>query len=129
MPGSLAAITYLVRDYDEAIAFFTQKLAFRLIEDTPLDSGKRWVVVVPPGGGASLQLARAATPEQLAQVGNQAGGRVFLFLHTHDFNADYTAMQSRGVQFLETPRAEIYGTVAVFIDLYGSKWDLLELHR
>ncbi len=124
---SIALITLLVRDYDEAIAFFTQALRFALVEDTPLGDGKRWVVVAPAqGGGASLLLAQAADAEQEAAVGRQAGGRVFLFLHTADFAADHAHMVAHGVQFLEQPRHEPYGTVAVFADLYGNKWDLLQ---
>ncbi len=124
---SIAQITYLVRDYDEAIAFFTQKLGFSLVEDTDMGAGKRWVVVRPPNSaGTGLLLAQAATPEQAACVGNQAGGRVFLFLHTDNFQRDHAAITRRGVRFLESPRSELYGTVAVFEDLYGNKWDLLE---
>ena len=127
MPQSLALVSFLVRDYDEALSFFTDSLGFRLVEDSPLPGGKRWLIVAPPGStGSSLLLAEAATPEQLAQVGNQAGGRVFLFLHTDDFWRDYRLMQAVGVKFLETPREETYGTVAVFEDLYGNKWDLLQ---
>lgn len=125
---SIARIAFLVRDYDEAIAFYTQKLGFLLLEDTDMGAGKRWVVVEPPNSrGTALLLARAATPEQAAAVGNQAGGRVFLFLYTNDFARDHAAMTARGVHFLEAPRSEPYGTVAVFEDLYGNKWDLLEL--
>ena len=127
MTNTLAAVTFLVRDYDEAIAFFTEKLGFELAEDSPLGEGKRWVVVAPPGSaGTKLLLAKAVTPEQIARIGDQAGGRVFLFLHTDDFLRDYEAMRSRGVRFLEAPRQEAYGTVAVFEDLYGNKWDLLQ---
>ena len=127
MTNTLAAITFLVRDYGEAIAFFTGKLGFELIEDSPLGDGKRWVLVAPPrSAGAHLLLAKAATPEQIARIGDQAGGRIFLFLHTDDFRRDYDTLRSRGVKFLETPRAENYGTVAVFEDLYGNKWDLLQ---
>lgn len=127
MTQSLALISFLVRDYDEAIAFFTDALRFTLVEDTPLGDGKRWVRVAPPGSnGACLLLARAATPEQLAHVGNQTGGRVFLFLHTSDFWDDYKYMQSRGVRFAEEPRQEPYGQVVVFFDLYGNKWDLVQ---
>ena len=123
----LGAITYLVRDYDAAIQFFTEKLGFKLIEDTALGDGKRWVLVSPQGAaGTDLLLAEAVTPEQVARIGDQAGGRVFLFLHTDDFQRDHDAMRSRGVRFLETPREEAYGTVAVFEDLYGNKWDLLQ---
>jgi catechol 2,3-dioxygenase-like lactoylglutathione lyase family enzyme len=127
MPQSLAHITLLVRDYDEALAFFTEALGFRVVEDSPLPAGKRWVVVAPPASrGASLLLAQAVTPEQLQLVGNQAGGRVFLFLHTDDFWRDYRLMQASNVKFLEPPRQESYATVAVFEDLYGNKWDLLQ---
>lgn len=127
MKHRLEAVTFLVRDYDEAIEFFTEKLGFKLIEDTALGDGKRWVLVSPQGAaGTNLLLAKAATPEQVARIGDQAGGRVFLFLYTDDFRRDHRAMQSRRVKFLETPREEAYGTVAVFEDLYGNKWDLLQ---
>jgi catechol 2,3-dioxygenase-like lactoylglutathione lyase family enzyme len=130
MPQILAQVTLLVRHYDEAIVFFTDSLGFRVIEDTPLGDGKRWVLVAPPAStGTSLLLAEAATPEQTARIGNQTGGRVFLFLHTDDFWSDYRQMKARNVKFLETPRKEPYGTVAVFEDLYGNKWDLLEPKR
>jgi catechol 2,3-dioxygenase-like lactoylglutathione lyase family enzyme len=123
---TLAQVTLVVREYDEAIAFFTEKLRFHLLEDSALGDGKRWVVVAPDGPSSlRLLLARAATPDEFRSIGNQTGGRVFLFLHTDDFWRDYHAMQSRGVTFLETPREEPYGTVAVFEDLYGNKWDLL----
>ena len=123
----IAHITFLVRDYDEAIAFFTNSLGFKLIEDTRLQDGKRWVLVAPPGAqGANLLLARAVTPEQEKAIGNQTGGRVFLFLHTDDFQRDYERMIAKGVKFLEKPREEPYGTVAVFEDLYGNKWDLIQ---
>jgi catechol 2,3-dioxygenase-like lactoylglutathione lyase family enzyme len=126
MPQKLAHVTFLARNYDEALAFFTQSLAFHVIEDTPL-ADKRWVVVAPAGShGASLLLAQAATPEQIQCIGKQAAGRVFLFLHTDDFWRDYRRMQSHNVKFLESPRQEPYGTVAVFEDLYGNKWDLLQ---
>ena len=118
-----------MRDYDEAIAWFTEKLGFRLLEDTPMGS-KRWVRVAPPGdGGASLLLARAATPEQERHIGNQTGGRVFLFLETDDCRRDYAAWRARGVRFLEEPREESYGTVVVFEDLHGNKWDLVQYRR
>jgi catechol 2,3-dioxygenase-like lactoylglutathione lyase family enzyme len=127
MPQLLAHVTLLVREYDEALAFFTESLGFRVVEDSSLPLGKRWVVVAPPASrGASLLLARADTPEQLQLVGNQAGGRVFLFLHTDDFWRDYRLMQACSVKFLESPRQESYGAVAVFEDLYGNKWDLLQ---
>ena len=126
-PHALFAVTLLVRDYDEAIAFFTAALGFELAEDTPLTGGKRWVRVRPPGAaGASLLLARAATPEQQAEVGRQAGGRVGFFLHTPDFARDHAHMRAHGVRFVEEPRHEAYGTVAVFLDLYGNRWDLIE---
>lgn len=130
MPPSIATVTMLVRDYEEAIAFFTRSLGFDLVEDTPLGAGKRWVVVRPPGGdGASLLLARAATPEQQEAVGRQAGGRVGLFLHTGDFARDHERMRRHGVRFVEEPRREAYGIVAVFLDLYGNRWDLVEPAR
>ena len=118
----------MVRNYDDAIAFYTQKLRFDLLEDTDLGAGKRWVRVAPPGSAeTSLLLAQAASPEQEKAIGNQAGGRVFLFLHTDDFWRDYNEMQAKGVRFLEEPRSESYGTVVVFEDLYGNKWDLIQL--
>jgi catechol 2,3-dioxygenase-like lactoylglutathione lyase family enzyme len=129
MAQSLAHVALLVRDYDEALDFFTRTLDFALVEDTELAPGKRWVVVAPAGSsltGATLLLARAATPEQESRVGNQTGGRVFLFLHTDDFPRDYERMRSRGVRFIEEPRHEPYGQVVVFLDLYGNKWDLVE---
>ena len=127
MPQSLAHVTLLVRNYEEALAFFTEALGFRVIEDTPLPGDKRWLVVAPPGsGGTSLLLAQADTPEQVQQIGKQAGGRVFLFLQTDDFWRDYRLMQASDVKFLEAPRHESYGIVAVFQDLYGNKWDLLQ---
>ena len=130
MAQELGYVTLVVRDYDEAIEFFTQVLDFRLLEDTAVGGGKRWVLVAPAGSrGSSLLLARASTPEQASHIGNQTGGRVFLFLHTHDFRGDYARMKSRGVKFREAPREEPYGTVAVFEDLYGNKWDLLQLKK
>lgn len=123
----IAQLTYLVRDYDEAIRWFTEKLGFILKEDSKLSDTKRWVVVAPPGeNGAALLLAKAEVDKQKAAVGDQCGGRVFLFMQTDDFDRDYKAMSSRGVRFLETPRTESYGKVAVFEDLYGIKWDLIE---
>jgi catechol 2,3-dioxygenase-like lactoylglutathione lyase family enzyme len=132
MSQTLGYVAIVVRDYDEALAFFTQSLGFAVIEDTVakdhLGHDKRWVLVSPPGSrGTSLLLARASTPEEASRVGNQTGGRVFLFLHTDDFWRDYREMLARGVTFREPPRQEPYGTVAVFEDLYGNKWDLLEL--
>jgi catechol 2,3-dioxygenase-like lactoylglutathione lyase family enzyme len=127
MAQTIAQLALLVRDYDEAIAWFTGVLGFTLVEDTPLGAGKRWVRVLPPGAReCGLLLARAAGPEQLAAVGRQSGGRVFLFLHTDDFGRDHAAMKARGVRFVEEPRHEAYGTVAVFEDLYGNRWDLVE---
>lgn len=127
MTQSLALVTIVVRDYDEAVAYFTEKLGFELVEDTPLGDGKRWVIVRPLGSvGTSLLLARSATPEQAARVGNQTGGRVFLFLRTDDFWRDYRAMKERGVKFVEQPREEAYGMVVVFEDLYGNRWDLAD---
>ena len=116
-------VTLLVRDYDEALAFYIGILGFDLIEDTALEDGKRWVLVAPPGGtGTCLLLAKATTPEQAARIGDQTGGRVFLFLHTDDFWRDYCALRARGLRFTEEPRVESYGTVAVFVDLYGNRW-------
>ncbi|HVU25531.1 MAG TPA: VOC family protein [Opitutus sp.] len=123
----LAALALLVRDYDEAIAYYTGVLGFRLVEDTPLGDGKRWVLVAPSGSdGCQLLLACAKNESELAAVGRQTGGRVFLFLHTDDFARDHAAYLARGVRFIESPRHEDYGTVAVFADLYGNKWDLIE---
>ena len=122
----IGEIALLVRDYEEAIAWFTQKLGFALLTDTDLGAGKRWVTVAPPGGGTALLLARAVG-EQIVGVGRQAGGRVFLFLHTDDFERDHAAYTARGVRFVEAPRRESYGTVAVFEDLYGNCWDLIQL--
>lgn len=121
----LALVTLVVRDYDEAIAYFTQALSFTLIEDTDMGGGKRWVVVSPDGGSGVL-LAKAAKPEQAARVGDQTGGRVAFFLHTDDFDASYAHMRNAGVRFIEQPRNEAYGKVVVFEDLYGNRWDLVE---
>ena len=122
----ISQIALVVNDYDEAIRFFTQALGFALLEDTALADGKRWVRVAPPGEtGAALLLARAATPSQRLAVGKQSGGRVFLFLETDDFYRDYGHMKAHGVRFMEEPRHEAYGTVVVFLDLYGNKWDLI----
>ena len=127
MKQKIAHITLLVRDYDEAIAFYTQKLDFLLAEDTNLSDDKRWVIVSPPGsGGCALLLAKAADNEQIKNIGNQTGGRVFLFLYTDDFWRDYNNMLSRNVEFVRPPKKEEYGMVAVFKDLYGNLWDLLE---
>ncbi|REL25784.1 VOC family protein [Thalassotalea euphylliae] len=123
----IATIALVVNDYDEAIEFYTQKLNFTLVEDTHLSDSKRWVVVKPQNAqGTSLLLAKATGDQQLSAVGNQAGGRVMLFLNTNDFWRDYDYMCANGVKFLEQPREESYGNVAVFEDLYGNKWDLLE---
>lgn len=129
MRQSLTHIALVVRDYDEAIAFYCGVLGFDLLEDTyQSEQDKRWVVVRPKGGqGASLVLARASKPEQQAFVGNQTGGRVFLFLNTDDFDRDYTRLLEAGVEFVRPPVVQDYGTVAVFRDLYGNLWDLLQL--
>jgi catechol 2,3-dioxygenase-like lactoylglutathione lyase family enzyme len=130
MIQSIAHIALVVRDYDEAIAWYTEKLGFTLVadQDQP-EQDKRWVLVAPPGtpaGGASLLLARAATPAQAAFVGDQAGGRVFLFLKTDDFDRDFAAMTGKGVVFVRPPVEQPYGKVAVFLDLYGNRWDLVQ---
>jgi catechol 2,3-dioxygenase-like lactoylglutathione lyase family enzyme len=132
MAQTLGYVALVVRDYDEAIAYFTQLLGFQVVEDSAamdrLGRDKRWVLVAPPGSrDTKLLLARASTPEETSRIGNQTGGRVFLFLHTDDFWKDYRVMIARGVRFREAPREEAYGTVAVFEDLYGNKWDLLQL--
>ncbi|MGA7399572.1 MAG: VOC family protein [Candidatus Sulfotelmatobacter sp.] len=134
MAQTLGYVALVVRDYDEALAFFTQSLGFTVIEDSLAKDrngqDKRWVLVRPPGSrGTDLLLARASTPEEISRIGNQTGGRVFLFLHTDDFWRDYRAMTARGVKFRRAPREEAYGTVAVFEDLYGNLWDLLELKK
>jgi catechol 2,3-dioxygenase-like lactoylglutathione lyase family enzyme len=122
----LGAVSLLVRDYDEAVAFYVGALGFDLSEDTDMGGGKRWVRVTPKGGDASLLLAKAASEAQLAAVGRQAGDRVWLFLETDDFARDHAAWTAAGVSFRETPRHEPYGVVAVFEDLYGNAWDLIE---
>ena len=126
MNQRLAHITLVVRDYDEAIKFYTEKLHFVLKEDTVLTETKRWVVVAPPGGGCNMLLAKAANEEQRSRIGNQTGGRVFLFLHTDDFERDYKNLQGHGVRIVRAPKKEPYGTVEVFEDLYGNLWDLIE---
>ena len=128
MRQALAHVALLVRDYDEAIAWFTGKLGFTLVEDSyQPEQDKRWVVVAPPGStGATLLLARAATPEQEVLIGNQSGGRVFLFLRTDDFRRDHARMEAAGIVFVRPPFAAPYGKVAVFEDLYGNLWDLIE---
>jgi catechol 2,3-dioxygenase-like lactoylglutathione lyase family enzyme len=130
MKQSIVHIALVVKDYDEALAFYTQKLHFELIEDTYQPAqDKRWVVVAPPGStGTTLLLAKASKPEQEPFVGNQAGGRVFLFLNTDDFWRDYNEMTSKGIKFVRPPKEEAYGLVAVFEDLYGNLWDLLQLN-
>ncbi|MEM5509606.1 VOC family protein [Pseudoalteromonas sp. AS71] len=141
----IGSIALVVKDYDEAIEFYTQKLNFELVEDTDLGDDKRWVLISPPNSNgansnetnsngtnssrANLLLAKATTPEQISAIGNQTGGRVFLFLHTNDFWRDYNLMLSKGVTFNEEPRVEPYGTVVVFEDLYGTQWDLLQLNN
>jgi catechol 2,3-dioxygenase-like lactoylglutathione lyase family enzyme len=125
---SLALVSLVVRDYDEALDFYVGVLGFELVEDRFVpQQDKRWVVVAPPGGsGARLLLARASSPEQEARIGDQTGGRVFLFLETDDFDRDHRRYRERGVEFVREPKAEPYGTVAVFRDLYGNLWDLIE---
>ncbi|MDB5585478.1 MAG: extradiol dioxygenase [Devosia sp.] len=126
MTQTIATMTLVVADYDEAIAFYTEKLGFRLHADTDMGRGKRWVVVGPDGNGARLLLAQADGEQQRAAIGNQTGGRVMGFIETQDFAVDFAAMTAKGVTFLEAPRHEAYGSVAVFEDLYGNKWDLIE---
>jgi len=134
MPQTIAHITLVVRDYDEAIQFFTQSIGFELIEDTPSTDrqgrDKRWVLIASRGSrGTQILLAKAESEEEVSRIGNQTGGRVFLFLHTDDFWRDYRAMREKGVRFVREPKEEPYGTVAVFEDLYGNKWDLLQPTR
>jgi catechol 2,3-dioxygenase-like lactoylglutathione lyase family enzyme len=131
LPQHLALIALLVRDYDEAIAYYRDVLGFELVEDTAMGAGKRWVVVSPPGARETrLLLARAANDAQSAAVGLQSGGRVFLFLHTDDFARDYARYRDKGVRFVEErPREETFGTVIVFEDLYGNRWDLVQPKR
>jgi catechol 2,3-dioxygenase-like lactoylglutathione lyase family enzyme len=127
MKQTLCHIALVVRDYDEALAFFTKTLNFRVVEDTVMGENKRWVLIAPPGSeGTTILLARAATPEQATRIGNQSGGRVFLFLQTDDFWRDYREMIARNVKFICEPKEEPYGTVAVFEDLYGNLWDLIQ---
>ena len=125
MTAALGMLTLVVREYDEAIAYFTGALGFALIEDTRMSAEKRWVVVGAEGG-ARMLLAKAANEAQAAAIGNQTGGRVFLFLYTPDFDATYARYLQAGVRFIETPRQEAYGKVVVFEDLYGNRWDLIE---
>src|SRR5262249_5898391 len=130
MSQTIGYFALVVRDYDEALEYFIRVLGFELIEDTPLDDGKRWVLLTPRNShGTWLLLARAVTPEKSSRIGNQTSGRVFLFLHTDDFWRDYTSRTERGVRFQQPPRDESYGTVAVFEDLYGNRWDLLQLRQ
>ncbi|AWB56373.1 VOC family protein [Colwellia sp. Arc7-D] len=125
----ISNIALVVEDYDDAIKFYTQKLNFELVENTDLGGGKRWVQISPPNAeGTNILLAKASNDQQQQSIGNQAGGRVFLFLQTNDFWRDYEHMKSQGVEFTEQPRVEEYGTVVVFKDLYGTKWDLLQLN-
>ncbi|MBK8086504.1 MAG: VOC family protein [Chitinophagaceae bacterium] len=127
MKQQIAHIALVVRDYDEAIDFYTGKLSFTLVEDTVLSETKRWVRIAPPGSsGTQLLLAKAAKDEQVSRIGNQTGGRVFLFLYTDDFWRDQQQMLKKGIEFVREPVAEPYGTVAVFKDLYGNLWDLIE---
>lgn len=129
MATTLITVTFVVRDYDEAIAWFAKALKFQLLEDVDQGEGKRWVVVAPPSAkGAKLLLAKAANAEQEKAIGNAAGGRVAFFLHTDSFDADHAHMLAAGVRFRETPRSEAYGKVAVFEDLYGNGWDLIGPH-
>ena len=124
----IANISLLVENYDDAIEFYTKKLSFQLLENTDMGAGKRWVLISPPNtNGTNILLAKATNEQQSQAIGNQAGGRVFLFLQTNDFWRDYQQMKNQGVEFCEEPRVEEYGTVVVFKDLYGTKWDLLEL--
>src|SRR5215475_10506414 len=134
MPQTIGYVSLVVRDYDEAIVFFTQSLGFDLIEDTPSKDrqgrDKRWVLVAPRGSaGTQVLLAKASNEEEVYRIGNQTGGRVSLFLHTDDFWRDYKAMKDKGVKFVREPKEEEYGMVTVFEDLYGNKWDLLQLER
>jgi catechol 2,3-dioxygenase-like lactoylglutathione lyase family enzyme len=127
MKQHIAAVTLLVPDYDEAIAYYVGKLGFKLIEDTALSAAKRWVVVAPPGNGETgLLLAQADSPDQRQAIGNQTGGRVFLILKTDDFDHDFARFKKAGIEFLEEPRKEAYGKVVVFRDVFGNKWDLIE---
>jgi catechol 2,3-dioxygenase-like lactoylglutathione lyase family enzyme len=131
MRQTIAHVTLVVRDYDEAITFFTQSLGFHLIEDSTSKDrqgrDKRWILITPPGSqGTQILLAKASNAEEASRIGNQTGGRVFMFLHTDDFLRDYRTMKEKGIRFVREPKEEDYGTVAVFEDLYGNRWDLLE---
>ncbi|MGH1577256.1 VOC family protein [Planktotalea sp.] len=127
MSQHISAFALVVPDYDAAIAFYVENLGFDLVEDTKLSETKRWVLVSPKGAQTRILLAKADGPEQESAIGNQTGGRVGFFLHTDDFETDYARMQSHGVEFEENPRYEPYGTVAVFRDPFGNRWDLLQL--
>lgn len=129
MKQAIAHIALVVADYDEAIKFYTEKLGFELIEDSPLSEIKRWVLVAPKNSQCQLLLAKGVGDEQKSRIGNQTGGRVFLFLQTDDFRRDYENYQSKGVRFVREPKIEDYGTVAVFEDLYGNLWDLIEFSK
>ncbi|MFN2440838.1 MAG: VOC family protein [Chitinophagaceae bacterium] len=129
MRQRIVHLTLVVEDYDDAIKFYTQKLDFTLMEDTPQSEAKRWVLVAPKGSECCLLLARAVNEEQKSRIGNQTGGRVFLFLETDDFYTDYNKMIADGITFVRPPKEEDYGTVAVFADLYGNLWDLVEFKR
>jgi catechol 2,3-dioxygenase-like lactoylglutathione lyase family enzyme len=127
MNQKIAHISLVVKEYDEAIQFYSEKLDFQILEDTQLSEGKRWVLISPPGSGeCSILLARASDSTQISRIGNQTGGRVFLFLHTDDFWRDYHKMLDRAVKFVRPPKEERYGIVAVFEDLYGNLWDLIQ---
>lgn len=127
MKQHITAVTLLVPDYDTAIAYYVEKLRFKLVEDTALSAAKRWVIVAPPGNGQTgLLLAQADSPQQRQAIGNQAGGRVFLILKTDDFDRDFARFKQAGIEFLEDPRLEAYGKVVVFRDAFGNKWDLIE---
>ena len=130
MKQSIVHIALVVKDYDDSIDFYTKKLHFTLIEDTyQPEQDKRWVVIAPPGStGTTILLAKASNTKQEASVGNQTGGRVFLFLNTDDFYRDYNEMVAKGITFIREPKTQPYGTVAVFVDLYGNQWDLLQLN-
>jgi catechol 2,3-dioxygenase-like lactoylglutathione lyase family enzyme len=129
MKQAIAHIALVVADYDEAIKFYTEKLDFVLLEDTPQSETKRWVLVAPKDSQRQLLLAKAVGDEQTSRIGNQTGGRVFLFLQTDDFWRDYENYKSKGVKFVREPKKEDYGTVAVFADLYGNRWDLIEFSK
>ncbi|KAF8980953.1 hypothetical protein BGZ46_003454 [Entomortierella lignicola] len=131
MTQSIALVALVVSDYDKAIQFYTEKLHFTLIEDTPLTATKRWVVISPPGSnnGCNLLLAKAVSDEQSSRIGNQTGGRVFLFLYTDNFQRDYQNLLDNNINIVREPIIELYGTVAVFADLYGNLWDLIERNK